>query len=334
MAVESLNIAGVAADLLLNARDNKDHIFTEVYDLGEDESDIENGIAAMSDYTTMMDTPDEVVLTTITGNGALRPGGLRTAATVVFAPKVDAIKMKTRVAKVEHISMDFEFTQKKLIMLKKSYFSDVRSKKLKADEIPFEEYVLQVIMAEAKGELRLAYFQGIKNTGTGTGYLDIFDGYRKQILDAISTLAIPAANVIDTAIITAANAVTEFEKIVAGIPTKMLGKVVCLTSRAGKENYEKHYRATWGTLPYNDSQKKPKIVGTSIPFLVEPGLDGFARPIFTTRNNFVRLVDSTDANSELEVFYDKKERSIALMFDGAAGCGIIKPEEIWTNDGV
>jgi hypothetical protein len=330
---DSLNIADIAAELTEHARDNKDHIYEAVYGLGEDESDMENSIPAMSEYCDEIDTPDEVILTKITPGNVLQPGGVKTASGKVFNVTNDAVKIDARVAKVRHTAMNFLFTQEKLIRLKKSYFSAVRSKKMKADEIPFSEYVMRAIENEAKEELRLAYFQASYNA-QGTTFLQLFDGWIAQILAAIVSGEILAGNITDTAVLSATNSVAENEKIIANIPTKYLSKVVCLTSRLGKKNFEDDYKARWGVLPWNTGVKHATIPGTSIPFFVEPGLDGFARPLYTTRNNLARMYDSGSDMTDLTVDYDPRERNIAVMMDAQAGAGFVDGSEIWTNDNI
>lgn len=331
---DAINVSGLFPALEEYARDNRDHILEDVYGFGPESGDAALGIVPMADYSQEIDTPDEHVFTYITGNGALRPGGKLAGNTTVFAPKADVIGFKPRIGKVRHIAMDFEFTQARLIKLKKSYMQGARKLALKADEIPFEEYIVRIIMQEAKEELRLATWNGVYDISAGhTSFLDMFDGWIKQILDAIGG-DIPTGNVIDTAVISASNSVGEFEKIVDGIPSKYLSKLVCLCSRKMKTDYERNYRNTYNTLPYNMELKKTVIEGTSIPFMVEPGLDGFARPILTTRENLARLLDTSNAVLGLDFEMSKKERSIAAVFDGAAGAGFAVGAHIWTNDGV
>jgi hypothetical protein len=331
---DTVNLAGLFPLLTEYARDNRDNIFEDVYGFGPESSDTALGIVPMAEYCQEVDTPDEHVFTYITGNGALRPGGKLAGNTTVFSPKSDVIGFKPRIGKVRHIAMDFEFTQARMIKLKKSYMQEARRMNLKADEIPFEAYIIKIIMAEAKEELRLGHWNAVYDISAGhTSYLDMFDGWKTQILAAIGG-DIPVGNIIDTAPITALNSVSQFEKIVDGIESKYLSKLVCICSRKVKTDYERNYRNTYNMLPYNMELKKTSIEGTSIPFLVEPALDGFARPILTTRENLARLVDSSSSELGLDFAYDIKERSISAVFDGAAGSGFAVGAHIWTNDGV
>lgn len=328
---DSLKLSDIAAEMLDVATDEKDHIFEEVYGLGENESDPENCIPAMADYLAEYDTPNEVNLTKIYATAALQPGGRKNATGKVFNPLLDAVHIKPKKAKVNHIAMNFLFTQDDLITLKKSYLAGVRSKRINADEIPFARYILSALQNMAKEELRLAYYTAVHNE-QGNSFTALMDGFRKQMLDAIVSGEIPSGNIIDTPAITNNNAVEVFETALAGIPTKFHKNLVCLTPRTYKNAYELDYRSRWGQLPWNNGVRKSKIDGSSVEFMVEPGLDGFTRPLFVTKNNFARLYDSTSSKTDLVVHYDPRERDIAVMMDAQAGAGFADGSHVWTID--
>lgn len=326
---ETLNLAGVSADLLEYARDNKDHIFLDMYSPSEDEADPENFIPAMDDYTVEMDTPDEVVFTNIYAEKAFRPGKKTDGDGKMFRPNIDAVKMKTRKGKVRDMSIDLLFTQEKISILKRSYFAQCKRMKINPDVLPFEAFILESVMKKAKEELRLAYFTAVYDD-EGDSYLDCFDGIIKQIADSITSAELPAGNLKGQAAIAANNGVAQFEAIVDIIPTAKLGNMVCLVSRKVKKYYEDDYRTRYGTLPWNAGVRKAKIDGTSIPLFVEPGLDAYTKPLFIPKNNIIRLYDTTSDKLNLDVDYDKRERNIAFVCDGQAGVGIGLMKDIYS----
>lgn len=326
---DSVKLSDIAAEMKGVATDEKDHFIDSVYGIGENESDPENGIPAMAEYMAEYDTPNEVDLTNIYVKSVLQPGGLKTASGKVFNVTADAVEFKARKASVKHIAMNYLFSQEDLITLKQSYLLAVRRKDIKADEIPFAEYIIADVMKKANEELRLAYYQAVHNA-QGTNFLTLFDGLRKQILDAITSGEIPTANVVDTLVFSSTNAVAETKKIVKKIPTQFLSKVVCVCSREYKEMYEDDFLERYGNLPFNTGIKKAAIAGTSIPFMVEPGMDGFSRPIFTTKKNLARLHDLSSSKTDLTVNYDERERNIALVMDAQAGAGFGLGRHIWT----
>lgn len=326
---ESLSLAGVAADLLTHALDNRDHIITDMYSPSENEADPQNFIPAMDEYSYDLDTPDEVVLTNLYVEAALKPGKKLNEDDQMFRPNVDSIKMKTRKGKVRDISIDLLFTQAKIVALKRSYFAQCKRMKINPSELPFEEYFITEVLKKAKEELRLAYFTGVYDD-EGDSYLDCFDGVIKQIADAITSSELPAGNLKSQAAIASNNGVAQMEAIVDIIPTKKLSDMVCLVSRKVKKYYEDDYRARYGNLPWNNGVRKAFIDGTSIPLMVEPGLDAYTKPLFIPKNNIVRLYDSTSDKLNLDVDYDKRERNIAFVFDGAAGIGIGLMKDIYS----
>lgn len=319
--MESLDLVGVAEELQVYARDNKEHIFTGIYTPGVTQADQENGIYSMDEYSNEMDTPNEVVFTEIYANASLKPGGIRDANGKVFRPKVGAISMAARKGKVRDIQQDFLFTRDKIIALKRSYFAQCKRMNINPDELPFAQYIMMELEKKASAELRIANFKAVHNTAIGAqSFLDMFDGILKQIALDIVSGALPTANIKEQAVLSVTNTVASLEAIVDIIPTEMLGEMVCLCSRKVKGFYEKDYRTRFGTLNWNTGLKKAVIEGTSIPFFVEPGMDGYDKPIFVPRMNITRLYDST-GKAGLEIDYDKRERDIAIVMDGQAGIG-------------
>lgn len=331
MADTSLKLGDIAAEMLDVGTDNKDHILEEVYGLGENQSDEANGVVSMDEYTTTFDTPNEVILTKIVGHAAWMPGGYKTATQKVFNIQEDAVSIKPRKARVEHIAQNYSFTQADLITLKKSYLYEVQKQNINAEEVPFARYVFSALSKVAGEELRAAYDNAVHNA-QGNNYLALFNGWQNQIDAMIVSGEITASQIVEHAAITGGNAVAEFTKIVREIPTKFLGKVVCRVSRELKEFYEDDFLSRYGTLPFNTGIKKSVIAGTGIPFIVEPGLDGITSPEFVTKGNLARLYDGSSANVGLDVELNKEERSISVMLDAQAGAGISDPSHYWRGD--
>lgn len=278
----------------------------------------------------MMQASDEVVLTNLEVGDVAQPGGKST-----FNPTNNAVNFKPRKGKVRQTKVDLQFTHPQIIALYKSYMGQVRAKRIDPQVLPFEEYITARVIAKFNENIRVqTLFAGVYNTA-GTSPLDVADGIRTQFLAAIADGSIPAANIIDTAILSPTNTVSETEKIIGGIPdAEFYGELVCLCSRQFKTNYELDYRTRWGTLPYNQGQLKPNIVGTNIPFVVEPGMSGFARPIFTPKGNIVYLYDDLNGADTLAVDYAKRTRDIAWVMDAQVGAGIAVAERVWSNDNV
>ncbi|MGA0558297.1 hypothetical protein ACO2Q8_16680 [Larkinella sp. VNQ87] len=328
---DSLNLTALADSLETYARDNKEHIFFKALVPGVDGGVAESPIVPIAEYMTTMNATDEVVLTNLEVGDVAQPGGKDS-----FNPTANAVNFKPRVAKVKPAKVDMQFTHSKLLMLYKSYLGQVKAKQIDPEKVPFEEYITARVIGKFQENIRVkTLFNGVYNAA-GTGPLDIADGLKTQILAAIVAGDVPAGNIIDTAVLSSTNAVAEIEKIIAGIPDAEFyaGDLICVCNRTVKTNYEADYRTRYGTLPYNSGQLKPTIVGTDIPFIVEPGLSGFNRPIFTTRGNFVYLYDDMSGSDTLAVDYGKRTRDIAWVMDCQVAAGIAVAEQLWTNDGV
>lgn len=328
--MDSLNLTALAASLETYARDNQEHIFLRALLPGVDAGIEGTSVVPLAQYMTVMTASDEVVLTNLEVGDVVQPGGKDT-----FNPTANAVKFKARIGKVRPLKVDLQFLHSKIMALYKSYLGQVRSKQIDPTVIPFEEYITARVLAKIQENIRVqTIFNGVYNAA-GSGPLDVADGLRTQILAAIAAGDVPAGNIIDTAVITASNSVAETEKIIAGIPdAEFYDGLICVCSRAYKTNYEADYRQKYGTLPYNSGQLKSSIVGTDIPFVVEPGLTGFTRPIFTKPGNLVYLYDDLKGADTLAVDYAKRTRDIAWVMDAQVGAGIAIAEQIWTNDGV
>ncbi|GAB3892355.1 hypothetical protein GCM10028803_05090 [Larkinella knui] len=327
---DSLNLTNLSGSLEAYARENYDNIYGRAMIPGVDQGVEGSAIVPIDDYMTSIQTSDEVVLSELEIGDVAQPGGKDT-----FNPTINAVKPNARIGKVRQVKIDVLFSHTKIMALYKSWLGKVKAKRINPEEVPLEEYITAGILAKYRENIRVkTLFNGVYNAA-GTTPLDVMDGIRTQILAEITSGGIPSGNIIDTAVITVSNAVAEFEKIVAALPdAELYGDLVCVTSRQLKTFYELNYRALYGTLPYNDGQSKNVIVGTNIRFVVEPGLSGFARPLFTPKGNLVYLYDDMDGSDSLAVDYQKRTRDLAWLMDAQVGTGIAQPSRIWTNDGV
>jgi hypothetical protein len=322
-----LDLVGVASDLSSHVYDNKEHLLTKLLNPGLHESR-PGGVQPIHYYMSSMQGTDEVVLTEIFVESITQPGNKDT-----FDPK-KAIGFKTRKGKVRPAKVDVLFTKKRIMGLYKTYMSGVKSLKYNPEVLPFESYIMDLIMKSSQADLRRTLFWG-EFDENGTDTLDCFDGLITQILADIASGKIPSANVVDTNVITNNNAVAEYEKIMAEIPSNYFyGDMVCLTNRKMKKKYADDYRSKYNGANYNAGYDKDFLEGSNIEFVIEPNLDGFDRPLFVPKNNIIMLYDDESAMTDMQVDYDKRTRSIAVVSDYQAGVGYGIAELLWTNDGV
>jgi len=322
-------LAGTATDY---ARDNKDHIFSTL--LGGGIGGIPNTpVKPLDDYAMFIPGNDEVILTELFVGSVLQSGNKGT-----FDATANAVKFKPRRAKVKPCKVDLLFTQAQILALYKSYYGQVKQGKIDKTTYPFEAWVINRVQERLSTDLRQkAYINGTRNDA-GTTPEGAMDGLFLKLAAAKTSGAIAAGQIATIAAITAANAVTEIEKIVDKIPSEYYyTDLVCLTSLADKKAYERHYRATYGTTPYNAGYNKQEIEGTIIEFVVEPGMiktgaTGFESPVITPKNNICWLYDDESAQTALEFDYDKRTRSLAYVMDFQVGMDWAISELWWLGD--
>lgn len=323
---DSLNIQSFAGSITNFARDNKAHIFQRLLIPGL------KGLPGtpiwnIEDYMSMIPGNDEVVLTELVVGNVLQPGGKDT-----FNPTSGAVKFNNRKGKVRQCKVDLEFPHSKILSMYKSYLGQVRGGKIDPTTYPFEAFVIDAVIAKAKENLRkISLWNGVYNA-SGSAALDVFDGLLTQLTAAIADTSLPSTNITEHEAITATNGVAVHESIIANIPDEYFySDLICVTNRTLKTAYEHDYRQRHGNLPYNSSTEKGFIDGTSIPFVVEPGLASLESPIFTTIDNFCYLYDDEGKMDNIDFDYSKRTRNLAYMLDFQAACGIAATELIWTG---
>ncbi|MDF7817381.1 hypothetical protein P1X15_07240 [Runella sp. MFBS21] len=329
---DALDLSLLATTATDYARAEKAPIFSKL--IGSGLSGLPNTpIKPIDEFMMMIPGNDEVVLTELYLESVVQSGAKGT-----FNPTNDAVRIKPKKAKVKPCKVDLLFTEQKILSLYKSWYGQVRGGKIDKTSYPFEEWVIEHVLKRVSTDLRQkALINGTRNDA-GTTPEQAMDGLFVKLAAAKTAGTITAAQIATIAAITAANAVTEFEKIVDKIPTEYFySDLICLCPLAYKKAYERHYRATYGTTPYNAGYNKQEIEGTMIEFLVEPGmattgLTGFESPIITTRENFAWLYDDESAQTRLEFDYSKRDRSLAYVMDFQVGFDWALDSLFWLGD--
>ena len=314
------------------ARDNKDHIFSKIYSGGL-AGRPGTPIKPVTDYMMPVVGNDEVVLTELYVESVLQPGNKD-----AFNPLTNAVKVKPRVAKVKPCKVDLLFKESTIMAMYKSYYGQVRGGKIDRTTFPFEAQVIDKVFQSLQNDLRSKALINGQRNDAGTTALDAMDGLFYKMATAKAASRIAAGQVATIAAITASNGVTEFEKIIDKVPSDYFYEdLVCITPLKYKQAYERHYRATYGTTPYNAGFDKMNIEGTMIEFVVEPGMattgaTAFESPIITTRENLAWLYDDEGDQTRIEFDYDKRSRSLAYMIDFQVGFDWAMDELFWMGD--
>lgn len=325
-ATDSLSMADISSDLQNYALDNQEHLIQQVTSIGFDGIP-GSPLVPLDDYVMFLPTTGEVVLTDLIVDDPLQPGGTDT-----FDPKNDVVKYKTRKASVKPAKVDLKFKHSKIMAMYNTYIGRVKSKKIDPKTYPYEEDVIKKILKSVKKYLRLAMWQAEHNEADKS-FLGLFDGWIKQILDAIA-LNDGSINVVDIEALTGTNAVAQLNKMKKALPAGVRygNNAVLILNEETKDFYEDNYQALHGSLPYNTGFTKKYLDGSNIEIIVEEGLAGFDRPIITTRDNLVFLYDDENKQNNVDFDYQKRDRSLAYIMDFFVGGGICATELIWIGD--
>ncbi len=322
-----LDMSSIAEELATYSHDNKLHVFARVLTPGIHESgSAKSKIGDVDAYAASYVTNDRVYLTEAFVTDVLQPGDKDT-----FDPKANTFGFKTRKASVSPAKIDQLMTKTKILQWYKTYMGQVKGGKYNPETYPFEEYIISKIVDSAKSNLRNALWNAVANP-TGNSSLDLFDGWLKQLNELILSDELPEDNIILNGGATVSNIIDETDKLVDLIPDEYLyhPDMVCVCSGQFSRTYDKGYAAKYTAAPYNGQYEQGKVLGTDIPFIIEPSLRNYSFPFFTLKGNLAYLYDDESAQVDLTVDYDKRTRSIAYVADFQAGTGISVPDLIWT----
>lgn len=325
-ATDSISMADISTDLQNYALDNQEHLIQEVTSVGFDGIP-GSPLVPLDDYVMFLPTTGEVVLTDLIVDDPLQPGGTDT-----FDPKNEVIKYKTRKASVKPAKVDLKFKHTKIMAMYNTYIGRVKSKKIDPKTYPYEEDVVKKILKSVKKYLRLAMWQAEHNEADKS-FMGLFDGWIKQVLDAIA-LNDGSINIVDIDALTATNTVAQLNKMKKALPAGVRygNNAVLILNNETKDFYEENYQALHGSLPYNTGFTKKYLDGSNIEIIVEEGLAGFDRPMITTRDNLVFLYDDENKQNNVDFDYQKRDRSLAYIMDFFTGVGICATELIWIGD--
>lgn len=206
--------------------------------------------------------------------------------------------------------------------LRNTYLADL-------PEMPFEQYVLQQAIMKFMSKLQSdTVWLGVRNAG-GAAAVDIIDGWGTILAADIISGDFPAANVIATNLISAANAVTEVEKVADAVDPEMKSsgfRILC--SYNTLQFYRTHYRTLNG-FGFNKTEKgQYQLDGSNAVLQPAKFLGTSGRLIATMDNNMVLGTDtervSVHATPHLNLFQAR------IMFP--IGCQWRDYDRVYVND--
>lgn len=194
------------------------------------------------------------------------------------------------------------------------------------ETMPFEQKILQGIVAKIGGELEKAIWQGDKSNGTGN--MSFFDGLATIIAADIASGVIPAANVLSA---TSGDSVYKRTKAVyAAIPDNVLSDAAILMNYANfralvmelMEQNLYHYKA--------DIDETMEIVlpGSNTRVIGIPGLVGVNKIYALPTEEVVYGFDNEGDESTFDFWFSKDNQEFRLNVGFAAGVQYAYPQNV------
>lgn len=245
--------------------------------------------------------------------------------------------------RVRPIKMDTTFNEVQLAKFYNSWRSDWFQAGLDPNEWSYPRYIYdKVLYPKMLSELNQNAWSGVyvaPTTGTAGASSASVDGFRKVIADSITSLKIPAANVIVTGALTAANAREKVEDFLDALPSHITatgGKI--LMSPTLRRLYVKDYRAEFtqqvGPGPSNQGRQSVFVDDYNIELKAVNSMAGSGRLIYlpnTTMDNMV-WVNRNGFAAYPEIVFHSKERAVSVYATIYRGYGFEKPDEVFVND--
>lgn len=246
-----------------------------------------------------------------------------TADTVVFAPRtLDVVPAK---AEFQFIPQDFET----------SYLGRYRQTGQSSDDLPFEAFILQRILAKLQQEIERSMWGGVAAVSPASTdkLVALYNGYLKKITDLVTaTTLTPAA--VGGGAYTLANIIPEFESMfdLLDAAYKEAPDMAYFCSPSVFYLYQRAYRDTYSKYTMIEPGKMTLDFAPNVEIISVPGMASSQRVLLTQKSN---LHYGYDGNSDASVFnFEKDHRAMDFWLDFKIGVefGIVDPKLMVVND--
>lgn len=260
-----------------------------------------------------------------------------------FTPKGEITHNEISI-RVRRVKMDLQFTE---VQLEKWWNSWMVSR-FDAEKDPmqwtFPRYIVEKeIMPKFQDDLNTISWTGqyaAPTPGTAGDAVDSVDGFKKIIADSITSLAIPAANVITTTALSASNARDKIELFLDSIPPHITAKGGrILMSPTLRRYYFRDYRAEFtqspGPFPTNNAPRELMVDDYNVSLQAVATMEGSGRIIFLPngRENMV-WVSRAGAPVYPQMIFKTKSRVLEMYATIYRGYGFEYPQEVYVNEQV
>ncbi len=206
-------------------------------------------------------------------------------------------------------------------------------------DIPSELRFMEIVVERIRKTMELAVIEGEKGGANPNASLNLFDGMDHIIADEIVALTIPVAQQ-KAGATTTGNVIATLDAMYDVLPDdnklniSQDGDWVFLVSPATKVIYERDYRSTFTSLPYNTGFDKDMYDTTGIKIVAAAGLTANPGQVILTRmSNWWMGVDIDGEDTSLTLEQGAGSEKQFLFLDGhfKVGIQVMFPDEMVVN---
>jgi len=249
-----------------------------------------------------------------------------------FDPTADAIGFNPRTLRTYPAKVDLQIYPQEF---ESSYLGMSRKPGFQPDDMPFEAYVLDRVIAKVQAEKETAIWQGVEDAtpDAGDALIEIFDGFLQIIVEELVLGTITA---VTTAAHSTTNAVGNAELVHAGLaPQYQTEETYMFCSVAFARMYNQNYRTDFGK--YVGTEKRNGMDMIRLDFgncwlVPTVGMGTSSRLICTPASNLYYGYDVAMDDKFIRV--EQNHRSLDFMIDFKIGCqiGIVHDDILRVNN--
>ena len=237
-----------------------------------------------------------------------------------FDPLTDALEFKPRVLETNLAKVDLQMFPQEF---EGTYLGMMRRTGQNQKDLPFERYILNLVLAKLANEMENAIWQGVAagSPAAGDPLAELFDGYLKIIADAITATDITA---FPTGALSATDIVGKVEDMWDALDPAMKKEPVEIWM--SYNNYKKfiqNYREDYGKYVGYDGQGAIKLDFGNALLRPIAGMGTSQRIIITQPNNFHYGYDAASDASLINVEWNHRAMDIWIDFRMGAQIGIL-----------
>lgn len=194
--------------------------------------------------------------------------------------------------------------------------------------MPFEEYILDQNIKMVGAELEKMLWMG--NTTSGTGNLSLMDGIITKVDAEIASGVIPAENVIAAG---SDNLVERVNKLWAAVRPNVADRVSIVMSVSNYKNYLLQLAETsnYHLIETYKDEYRMRLPFANIDILGIEGLEGSNYILALDLAEVFYGVDYENDSEDVDIFYDKTDRTFKLIIEFAASVNYVFPENVYIN---